>query len=705
MTINFSFQDCYSITENSKKQFQEFKDYYAAGGSKKLIIDMEATHAGIPLNNPRFYIPSRMRDGTPTIQVGETPMKILKHHDTNSDPIGKALYREYIDTIPEDLVGNSDVMTLLSDAASMKTQLRAMRNLKRNGILDREGYKGLGYIRLQAEVSDEKSVKQLEDGLFDAISTNFDSHGEVYCSICGTNVAKDGFCEHEMGEAYFADGMEEEGDMQFVCQYIPGKHNYKEASLINFKGDQFASIKIVDTKNKDNDKTVYMSTDSVESGHLTFKFKDSVEEDNNMKINGKEVTLSDTEQKVFDLIKVLKADAKDEDIFSMTKEIVKLKDSDVFIADVKEAELDEDVALQYAIDEVCSKDKEINSDEICEEMRKELATMKEEGIISEEDLTAADAKLSSEGRKKLPESVFCGPNRSFPVPDCAHVTAARRLIGRYKGPGSKASILACVSKKAKSLGCDSKEDNLDKQKDDGNVSILPCDCDSLKAMDTEDLRTLWHKTELELIGRKQTIVRPCSDCAVKDKENEVAKKELGEIRDSLAKAENIVSVLRGELKRAYADYEAQVDEYIKLGAQINSDKVEKLALIGVLTQRYDTLEDAVTSLKDCDLSKEETAMMDSFDIKEASIKINDGMARKPKGTIDNPAVITDGDNKQLPEGLSAPALEAIENIKDYLKSGRIGQARQLYGTMKSFGLFGNDLTFESLSVDSEDTTD
>jgi len=69
----------------------------------------------------------------------------------------------------------------------------------------------------------------------------------------------------------------------------------------------------------------------------------------------------------------------------------------------------------------------------------------------------SDAKLSTEKRKKLKKSTFCGPDRSFPVPDCAHVTAARRLIGRAKGlsASQKASILSCVSRKAKALGCKS----------------------------------------------------------------------------------------------------------------------------------------------------------------------------------------------------------------------------------------------------------
>ncbi|MHA2062783.1 MAG: hypothetical protein ACXABY_00140 [Candidatus Thorarchaeota archaeon] len=65
-----------------------------------------------------------------------------------------------------------------------------------------------------------------------------------------------------------------------------------------------------------------------------------------------------------------------------------------------------------------------------------------------------DAKLSTKKRKSLKGSTFCGPGRSFPVPDCAHVTAARRLIGRAKVSSStKSKILSCVSRKAKQMGC------------------------------------------------------------------------------------------------------------------------------------------------------------------------------------------------------------------------------------------------------------
>jgi hypothetical protein len=40
------------------------------------------------------------------------------------------------------------------------------------------------------------------------------------------------------------------------------------------------------------------------------------------------------------------------------------------------------------------------------------------------------AKLSTAKRKKLPDSDFAGPGRSYPVNDRSHAIAAKRLSGR-----------------------------------------------------------------------------------------------------------------------------------------------------------------------------------------------------------------------------------------------------------------------------------
>jgi len=63
-------------------------------------------------------------------------------------------------------------------------------------------------------------------------------------------------------------------------------------------------------------------------------------------------------------------------------------------------------------------------------------------------------KLTTKDRKKLKASTFCGPNRSFPVPDCQHVATAKAYLGRSNfSTATKKKIAACINRKSKQLGC------------------------------------------------------------------------------------------------------------------------------------------------------------------------------------------------------------------------------------------------------------
>ncbi len=67
---------------------------------------------------------------------------------------------------------------------------------------------------------------------------------------------------------------------------------------------------------------------------------------------------------------------------------------------------------------------------------------------------AISKKLTTKDRKKLKSGTFCGPGRSFPVPDCKHVGTAKAYLGRAKfSAATKKKIAACINSKAKSLGC------------------------------------------------------------------------------------------------------------------------------------------------------------------------------------------------------------------------------------------------------------
>ena len=64
-------------------------------------------------------------------------------------------------------------------------------------------------------------------------------------------------------------------------------------------------------------------------------------------------------------------------------------------------------------------------------------------------------QLTTKDRKKLRKTTFCGPGKSFPVPDCKHVAVAKAYLAKSKfSKSTKKKIAACINKKAKSLKCD-----------------------------------------------------------------------------------------------------------------------------------------------------------------------------------------------------------------------------------------------------------
>ncbi len=67
---------------------------------------------------------------------------------------------------------------------------------------------------------------------------------------------------------------------------------------------------------------------------------------------------------------------------------------------------------------------------------------------------AMGKKLTTKERKDMKKATFCGPNRSFPIPDCKHVAVAKTYLGRAKfSQATKKKIAACINRKAKALGC------------------------------------------------------------------------------------------------------------------------------------------------------------------------------------------------------------------------------------------------------------
>ena len=71
-------------------------------------------------------------------------------------------------------------------------------------------------------------------------------------------------------------------------------------------------------------------------------------------------------------------------------------------------------------------------------------------------MAQAGSNLSIEDREQLDDAAFCGPDRSFPIPDCTHVDAAKNLITNTKlSDQVKDKVLALIDERAETLACDS----------------------------------------------------------------------------------------------------------------------------------------------------------------------------------------------------------------------------------------------------------
>lgn len=246
------------------------------------------------------------------------------------------------------------------------------------------------------------------------------------------------------------------------------------------------------------------------------------------------------------------------------------------------------------------------------------------------DESLSDAKLSSEARKKLPDSAFCGPDRSFPVPDCSHVTAARRLVGRYDGPGSKKKIMACVDRKAKSLSCES-----DKKEDSVKESEEP-----------KELKT-------------------CDSCTEKDK-------TIADLQEKQETLDKHLGALREEVSLLYRDYASMQDRLIEAEKVARQLKAERVADYRVLSG--ENVEDKATLIEE--LSQlEDTALnsqVDSVDIQKIVDTFKPGLANIPSETVTDPSEdVNDSSldsNKQQDktEELSGIAKDVKENYSRIL---------------------------------------
>jgi|GEM_PF-2280474 hypothetical protein len=95
-----------------------------------------------------------------------------------------------------------------------------------------------------------------------------------------------------------------------------------------------------------------------------------------------------------------------------------------------------------------------------------------EVLVEYEGYEIEEAKLTYAKRQNLPASAFCGPDRSYPAHDAAHVRNALARLHFVKNAAIKARIMGCLRRRAKKFGVEINESELPEEKEDKALEWL-----------------------------------------------------------------------------------------------------------------------------------------------------------------------------------------------------------------------------------------
>ena len=155
----------------------------------KLVLQIKAIHNGMTRNLTNYT--SEALKGSIDSWTQPYQRKVLKNHDIDAEPLGRVLAATY----SYDDIAHKDA------------------------------------VMLTTEIVDPDAIQKVHDKRYTTVSVGGTSTS-VLCSICNTDIAKEGLCEHQKGEFY-------DGDLAFwnIMNFEPD-----EVSFVNAPADMFAGV-------------------------------------------------------------------------------------------------------------------------------------------------------------------------------------------------------------------------------------------------------------------------------------------------------------------------------------------------------------------------------------------------------------------------------------------------------------------------------
>ncbi len=498
-------QKLLSMDSKEKVKFIDCACESDESGMGGLVVTYDLSHSGRRINN-RVYSPGGQLAGVDSLML-PYPKPILLNHDQSVDPIGRFIGGEWQDLTNLNYQYFEDVSQISELRGAFETYdfEKVYGLMKRNNLLTNPNYSGLGRIRVQANIRDPKAIEKFLDGRYMTFSAGSTTDKHV-CSICYSDWAQGDFCEHRHGKIYDNE----------ICVFMTGSFQILEGSVVNTPADDLSQIISMEYYN-DNNELQNLNFDT-KMDPSTFYLSDS---SFNL-INDSEIKMEKIEESSVEKVETEVVVAKD----SETETAV-----DKVVTEVTTNEETEETVAKVIITDEIEKAIETEDKTAIADTDGDIDVLVDEVEVDWYLLDCAhhielgDKALSAEERNELPDSAFCGPDRSFPVNDCAHVTAARRLVSRAKlSDAQKAKVMACVNAKAAEMKCDAEE-----QKDQEEFNALKKEIVDLKSnleKEMNDLKKLLQDKLDRLVSKE--VEQADSSEEIKDEavEEKVVLKEI-----------------------------------------------------------------------------------------------------------------------------------------------------------------------------------
>jgi hypothetical protein len=557
--------------EPGKRLMLETKDSVSLTGHS-LRAKVRMTFSGLTTKNKAIYLPDEMFRGARSF-VSPFNKPVLKHHDEGKDPIGRVIDVRYIDTTNQAILVDSRVQSAMSPFRDAKTtkknRLKSVPLFQELSSTD--GYRGVGHIQGLWNITDPDAIQKVLDGRYLTVSTSFMPKG-AHCSTCALDGElvdwRNEDCGHDRGRFY--DGKE--------CVAVPFGFDYEEVSPVNNPAAPHAQILEFGENLSFADASSGLQTlmtHQIFSGHVLVKKSEDG--------TSKGYRISDATEVEIPTSLNAKGEGKEQDAL---QEDSKNQQSSPSVPPENPAEEKADAVIgrNEQREEVSSQGNTMNFADLTKDTESNY-----QEILK--FLPSDAARLTGDLLTGLEDSVFIGPNKTFPAKDIAHCEAIKGLLETVEDSDAKATLLEILDEKLVKLAPTPEEPEADS-------AAVP---EPEAAAEEEKVSDKVEISEEELTALKEKAAKTDDLTATRD----MLKLRVTSLKDEISQLEAANIELMKDQKQMLA--ETLVDAQIKKGLRV-TDRTEKLTELS--TRSIQSLRDSLSDLES---------------------EPENGMARKPDG--------------------------------------------------------------------------